>query len=282
MKTVRKSVSILLALIIAAILICTVPVITNAAGETADVNNGIPVFNITIDETAAGYGTIEQMNSSPDHSAECTGKINVEVPDGYKGDYSDAALSGTEDLELEYIRGRGHTTWLENKKLVSSFTVKKSQFLPASVCIYTKKAGKTTLTIYEKRGKAKKKKIGTIKLTVKRVKDAEVFWSNFGLDNNGIFYERFISPGQSFDLKAIVERRYINHEWTGSHFDEDEYKFEAVSNHPEIISVDKDGICTCNALDEESVNYVTYKVTFKDGSTASRGGSFDVWPEDAP
>ncbi|MBR2108327.1 MAG: hypothetical protein IJ932_00025, partial [Ruminococcus sp.] len=97
MKTVRKSVSILLALIIAVSLICTVPVITNAAGKTADVNNGIPVFNITIDENAAGYGTIEQMNSSPDHSAECTGTIKLDVPDGYKGDYSDVALNGTED-----------------------------------------------------------------------------------------------------------------------------------------------------------------------------------------
>lgn len=116
MKTCKKSVSVLFALIIAVSLICTVPVITNAAGETADVNNGIPVFNITIDETAAGYGTIEQMNSSPDHSAECTGTIKLDVPDGYKGDYSDVALNGTEDLELEYIRGRGHTTWMEDKK----------------------------------------------------------------------------------------------------------------------------------------------------------------------
>ncbi len=116
MKTCKKSVSVLFALIIAVSLICTVPVITNAAGKTADVNNGIPVLNINIDETAEGYGTIEQMNSSPDHSAECTGTIKLDVPDGYKGDYSDVALNGTENLELEYIRGRGHTTWMEDKK----------------------------------------------------------------------------------------------------------------------------------------------------------------------
>ncbi|MBR1749270.1 MAG: CotH kinase family protein [Ruminococcus sp.] len=116
MKTCKKSVSILLALIMTVSLICAVPVSTNAAGKTADVDNGIPVFNITIDETAVGYSTIEQMNSSPDHSAECTGTIKLDVPDGYKGDYSDIALSGTEDLELEYIRGRGHTTWMEDKK----------------------------------------------------------------------------------------------------------------------------------------------------------------------
>lgn len=199
-----------------------------------------------------------------------------------KTNYLDGGSINLAETIKNFHANSTYTFKAKNKKLVSSFTVKKSQLLPASVCIYTKKTGKTTLTMYEKRGKAKKKKIGTIKLTVKRVNDAEVFWSNFGLDNDGIFYELFISPGQSIDLKSRVVRRYINHEWTGSHFDEDEYKFEAVSNHPEIISVDKDGICTCNALDEESVNYVTYKVTFKDGSTASRGGSFDVWPEDAP
>ena len=173
-----------------------------------------------------------------------------------------------------------YTFKAKNKKLISSFSEKKSQLVPKSVLIYSKKTGKTTLTVYEKRGKAKKKKIDTIKLTVKKVKDAEVYRSNRELDNDGIFYELFISPGERFGLKSVVERRYINLEWTGSHFDEDEYTFTATSNHPEIISVDENGICTCNALDNEGVNYVDYTVTFKDGSKATGGGSFDVWPEE--
>ena len=47
MKTCKKSVSVLFALIIAVSLICTVPVITNAAGKTADVNNdkAIDIFD---------------------------------------------------------------------------------------------------------------------------------------------------------------------------------------------------------------------------------------------
>lgn len=125
MRVFKGYVSLLLSMLIITSLICASPISTNAAEKTAVANNGIPVINIDIDENAAGYGSIEQMNSSPDHSAECTGKINVEVPDGYKGDYSNAALSGTEDLELEYIRGRGHTTWLENKKPYK-FKLKKS------------------------------------------------------------------------------------------------------------------------------------------------------------
>ncbi len=82
--------------------------------ELAD--NGIPVLNINIDEGAEGYGTIEEMNSSPDHSVECTGTVKLDVPDGYTGDYSDTALSDTSELKLSYIRGRGHSTWGSDKK----------------------------------------------------------------------------------------------------------------------------------------------------------------------
>ncbi|MBR4622749.1 MAG: CotH kinase family protein [Ruminococcus sp.] len=79
-------------------------------------DNGIPVLYISIDETAEGYGTIEEMNSSPDHSAQCTGTVRLDVPEGYTGDYSDTALGDTAELKLSYIRGRGHSTWGGDKK----------------------------------------------------------------------------------------------------------------------------------------------------------------------
>ncbi|MBR2280035.1 MAG: hypothetical protein IJ903_03810 [Ruminococcus sp.] len=194
--------------------------------------------------------------------------------------YLDGGSVNLGELINNFHANSTYTFKAKNKKLVSSFKVKKTQLVPESVCIYSKKAGNTTLTIYEKRGKAKKKKIDTIKLTVKKVNDAKVFWSNKELDNDGIFYEAFISPGQSFDLKSVVEKRYINLEWTGSKFNKDEYTFTATSNHPEIISVDKDGVCTCNSLDNGGDNEVTYTVTFKDGSKATGSGSFDIWSEE--
>jgi len=79
-------------------------------------NNNLPIVNIVIDESAEGFGTIEEMNSSPDHFVECTGTINIIVPDNYKGDYSEEILESTSSLELEYIRGRGNTTWISSKK----------------------------------------------------------------------------------------------------------------------------------------------------------------------
>ena len=79
-------------------------------------DNGIPVLYISIDEYAEGYATIEQMNSSPDHSAECTGTVKLDVPDGYMGDYSKEALKDTKELKLDYIRGRGNSTWGSDKK----------------------------------------------------------------------------------------------------------------------------------------------------------------------
>ena len=90
-------------------------------------DNKIPVVYISIDENAEGYGTIEEMNSSLDHTSECTGTVKIDVPEGYKGDYSDEILADTDELQLEYIRGRGHTTWMENKKPYKFKLDKKSR-----------------------------------------------------------------------------------------------------------------------------------------------------------
>ncbi|MBE6742508.1 MAG: hypothetical protein E7570_09455 [Ruminococcaceae bacterium] len=141
--------------------------------------------------------------------------------------------------------------------------------------VFSKKTGKVTLTVYEKRGKNKKKKIGTIKLTIKQAKDSKVMSSNIERDNDGIFYEFFICPGESVDLKTIIVNRYIN--TSCSSFKSSEYSFTFKSDYPDVISVDKNGRCTCLKNDN---NYVSYTVTFSDGSKISGGGSFDIVDED--
>ena len=92
-------------------------------------DNGIPIVYITIDESAEGFGTIEEMNASPDHSVECTGTVKITVPDGYTGDYSDTVLSDTKELKLDYIRGRGNTTWMCDKKPYKLKLDKKADLL---------------------------------------------------------------------------------------------------------------------------------------------------------
>ncbi len=88
-----------------------------AEGQSAQsISNGLPVVYITIDETAEGFGTIEEMNKSEDHSVRCTGNIRIDVPDGYTSYYSGSKISDTAELSLEYIRGRGNSTWLLDKK----------------------------------------------------------------------------------------------------------------------------------------------------------------------
>ena len=79
-------------------------------------DNGIPVLYIDIDENAEGFGTIREMNESPDHSVRCTGTVKLDVPEGYTGDYSKEALADTDEMKLEYIRGRGNSTWGADKK----------------------------------------------------------------------------------------------------------------------------------------------------------------------
>ena len=63
----------------------------------------IPVVRIQLEEGAEG---LEKINASEDHSYECAGDLTITMPDGSK--YS--------DLELEYMRGRGNSTWLADKK----------------------------------------------------------------------------------------------------------------------------------------------------------------------
>ena len=115
----KKSFAVLFAILIA--LMEVVPMMSAPAESVPDIlpDNGLPVVNITIDESAEGYGTIKEMNDSPDHSVKCTGTIKITVPDGFTGDYSDTALSDTEVLKLDYIRGRGNTTWISCRRSVN-------------------------------------------------------------------------------------------------------------------------------------------------------------------
>ena len=74
---------------------------------------GIPTVYVNIDETDV---TVEEMNTSPDHSVRCTGSLDIQVPEGYTGDYLTEPAAGFKDLKMEYIRGRGNSTWDSIKK----------------------------------------------------------------------------------------------------------------------------------------------------------------------
>ena len=112
------------------------PCMPNAAAESINdkalakmKDNNIPVVYISIDESAEGYGTIQEMNDSPDHSVKCTGTVRIDVPDGYTGDYSDTELTDTDELQLDYIRGRGNITWNVDKKPYKFKLDKKEELL---------------------------------------------------------------------------------------------------------------------------------------------------------
>ncbi len=119
------------AAISAAIIAGSVPVYAGDGQDSLSFldDNNIPVVYITIDESAEGFGTIQEMNSSIDHSAKCTGTVRIDVPDGYTGDYSDEVLEDTDELQLEYMRGRGNVTWTADKKPYKIKLDKKAELL---------------------------------------------------------------------------------------------------------------------------------------------------------
>ena len=192
-------------------------------------------------------------------------------------------IGGTLDLSKainNYHANSVYSVSVSKSGYIGKTTVNKTETTPKAVSVYSKKTGKVTLTVYEKCGKAKKKKIGTIKLTIKKAKDSKVFDSYCEYDNDGIFYENFISPGDSYNLKNAVVSRYLNFGKEKYHFKESEYTFIASSSNPNIVSVDENGVCHCLALPEGSSPTIKYTVTFKDGSKASGSGQFDIVNED--
>ena len=106
------------AAVILLLLIVFIFVPTAYAEDTDGVmpDNGIPVVTVTIDEKAEGYGTIDEMNESADHSVKCHGTVKIDVPKGFHySDYPDSKCESIGDSIME-IRGRGNTTWDDNKK----------------------------------------------------------------------------------------------------------------------------------------------------------------------
>lgn len=77
----------------------------------------IPVMYFNIDESE---GTIDAMNNSDDHSVECYGDVDLIVPDSFNNDDTFRDEYGRQEsitgLQLEYIRGRGNSTWSADKK----------------------------------------------------------------------------------------------------------------------------------------------------------------------
>ena len=102
--------------------------------------NGIPLVIVYVDESEEAiaaaeeassddpakrddYGTIAEMNSSEDHSVRCTGTIEIKVPEGFAGEYGNAAVPAGE-IDLEYIRGRGNSTWGTDPDLKKPYKIK--------------------------------------------------------------------------------------------------------------------------------------------------------------
>lgn len=85
----------------------------------------VPVVDIGIDES---LGTIDAMNADREHQTECYGEMSINIPEGYKPEYTDEKLKSA-TYELDYIRGRGNSTWDQAKKPYKIKLKKKASLL---------------------------------------------------------------------------------------------------------------------------------------------------------
>ena len=71
----------------------------------------VPVVNFNI---KGGKGhTVADMNASEDHSVECYGSIDINVPKNWTSEYT-GKHEESQSYELDYVRGRGNSTWGAN------------------------------------------------------------------------------------------------------------------------------------------------------------------------
>lgn len=79
------------------------------------VQSSLPTLYFNIDES---QGTISDMNSDGSHQTECFGDMTMQVPAGYYDEYSGKtqAADSSSTYSLDYIRGRGNSTWDADKK----------------------------------------------------------------------------------------------------------------------------------------------------------------------
>ncbi len=85
-------------------------------------SSGIPVLYFKIDES---QGSIIDMNASPDHSAKCYGTIDIQVPEGFVSDYPGGISESVTDLAMDYVQGRGNSTWKDPDKKPYKFKLSK-------------------------------------------------------------------------------------------------------------------------------------------------------------
>ena len=111
---------------------------------------GIPTLRLTIDPEE-----YRKMTESDFHEYQATGaSISLDVPSSYTGEFSESELPDVENLSLEYIRGRGNSTWLLDKKPSKDepATPKAASYFCAlgNGDIWTKGSGKPQAFVFER------------------------------------------------------------------------------------------------------------------------------------
>ena len=91
-------------------------------------HSDIPMVEFAIDESE---GAIDVMNADQEHASECYGTAYMNIPAGYQSEYSEVKYESytREEYPLDYIRGRGNSTWMVEKKPYKVKLDKKADLL---------------------------------------------------------------------------------------------------------------------------------------------------------
>lgn len=135
--------------------------------------------------------------------------------------------------------------------------------------IYATGKGKTTCTVYEKLGKAKKKSIGKFTVTVTKanmayVAEENAMWYDEGIFGQGEGIEFLnLTDNTSLNMESTIERCLINNSNTGSHFKSSQYEITYKSFDTAVATVNSSGVVTAKSC---GTAIITYIISFEDGS----------------
>lgn len=101
------------------------PATTEPVSDPEFQPGSLPVLYIHID---GGAEEVQKMNESEDHSYRCTGSLDLSVPEGYESAVMHKSSESVSGLKMEYIRGRGNSTWGGDKKPYKFKLDKKQNF----------------------------------------------------------------------------------------------------------------------------------------------------------
>ncbi len=202
-------------------------------------------------------------------------KITLKYNSHADGAYIMSGNQGLESIIKNYNKKAKYSVKFKNSKVAK--VVKNPTYKEGDdkTWIASKGVGSTKAYVYEKVGKAKKKKIGTIKINVEPMTMSEVaedaIWGHYQSSINNVYLYKHLNI-LSYNLGENIHNKSLNNPSIKVHFDKDEYSISYRYSTPEDFQIDFEDEASADA----SSNPVGGDLALDASANASSNASADA------